>query len=434
MPMPETITIDPRDFIMGPHLKCPKCGVQEFGVLNVSGTQCTRRCRSCFHTGAIQLPAIKKKIVYIDQFAFSNIMKLLSPEAKGHERVATEPLWQGLFQTLDVVRHLQLVACPDSSEHAHESLTSPFYKALKRTYEHFSGGVSFFDSDAVRDVQEAMVAHCWLRKEAPTFNFDAEKITHGKLHEWSDRVFITVDGVLPGMVDELRTSRARGHKGLQEVFAQWRQEKKSFKEVFEAEKGAYCRGLVGAYLADCERGARVSRLAAQGHTPSLDDILWSPAALRIIGLQYVFDREVGRQGSPAALSEFLRSGALNETPSNIIAASMYASLATKAAAGQKEPPNQGTIADVNTVSTLLPYCDAMFVDNGCRALLQDIPTDFKLPFPCAVFSPNVGAEFIRYLAKIRDSAPPEHLNVVAEVYGPDPLRPAKSIYGVGKGP
>jgi hypothetical protein len=76
-------------------------------VLSVGDTRCERRCRACWHTATVHLPEITKKIVYIDQFAFSNIMKVLSPEVKGHERTAAEPFWRELFETLDVVRHLQ---------------------------------------------------------------------------------------------------------------------------------------------------------------------------------------------------------------------------------------------------------------------------------------------------------------------------------------
>jgi len=111
---------------------------------------------------------------------------------------------------------------------------------------------------------------------------------------------------------------------------------------------------------------------------------------------------------------------------------MWASLARKAASGQKTVPNQGTVTDINIVSTLLPYCDAMFVDNGCRALLHDIPKTHALPYPCRVFSPNSGTDFIRYLTEIRDSATSDHLRLVEQVYGPDPLKPPTSIYGVGR--
>jgi hypothetical protein len=432
--MSETVRIDPRDFIMGPYLQCPKCGAQKYGVLSVRA-YCTRRCRECLHKGEVNLPEIKKKIVYIDQFAFSNIMKLLSPDVKGHKRTSAEPFWKELFETLAVVRHLQLIACPDSKEHEYESLPTPFYKTLKRTYEHFSGGISFYSADDIRRGQVARIARCWLKNEVPNFDFDAEKITHGKLHEWSDRIFITVDGVLPGLVEELRTARTSGHHGLQGVFANWQLGKKSFNEVFEAEKGAYCAGLVSIYKAECEARERRLRGLTQltnGEIPSLNDILPSRTSHMLLNLQAIFEHEVGRDKAPAVMALFLLSGAMNEAPFNRIAASMYASLAMKAAAGQKKVPNQGTFTDVNVVSTLLPYCDAMFIDNGCRALWQDIPKEHKLPYACKIFSRNKGEEFLRYLREIRDSASPEHLKLISEVYGPDPLKPPKSIYGVGK--
>lgn len=430
--MSRTITIDPRDFIMEPYLLCPKCGTEQFGVLSVRNTHCTRRCRGCMHTGTVRLPKIKKKIVYIDQFAISNIMKILDPEAKGHKRTVSEPFWKELFETLGVVCHLQMVVCPDSKEHQHESLTSSFYEALKHTYEHFSGGVSFYDADSIRRHQVARRADCWLKQKPVSFDFEPENITHGKLHEWADRIFITVDGVLPGLVDELRTMRSSGHKGLQEVFAKWQQDKKSFGEVFEIEKGAYGENLINMYRIECEKGEQMVAIMVRGEMPPLNDILPSQTSHMLLSLQYMCEEAVGKEQSMTTLLEFVRSGVINETPFNTIQASMFASLSQKAAGGQKKVPNQGTFTDINIVSTLLPYCDAMFVDNGCRALLQDIPKDYSLPFPCMVFSPNISDGFLQYLKKIRDSASPEYLKVVSEVYGPDPLKPQESIYGVGK--
>jgi hypothetical protein len=427
-----TIRIDPRDFIMRPYLRCPKCGVEEYGVLSVSDTRCERRCRACWYRGTVYLPEIKKKIVYVDQFAFSNIMKFLNPEVKGHERAAAEPFWKELFEILGVVRHLQLVACPDSREHHHESLTSPFYKALKHTYEHFSGGVGFRDAETIKIRQISDLARAWLKNERVNFDFMPESICSGRIHAWSGRIFITVDGVLPGTVDELRTRRNKTRQGLQEVFEQWQREKKPFKEVLTTEKDAYGQTLVQMYAEDCRKREQMAAMMMRGQMPPLDDVLPSWAENFVANLHFLFQQEVGKDGGNAKLAEFFKSGAINEAPFNLISAAMYASLAAKAAAGQKEVPNQGTATDINIVSTLLPYCDAMFVDNKCRALLRDIPRDYALPYACKVFSPNTGADFIRYLTEIRDSVTSDHLKLVEEVYGPDPMKPQSGIYGVGK--
>jgi hypothetical protein len=427
-----TIRIDPRDFIMGPYLLCPKCGVKEYGVLSVGDTRCERRCRACWHTATVYLPEIKKKIVYVDQLAFSNIMKVLSHEAKGHERAAGEPFWRELFEMLGVVCHLQLVACPDSREHQHESLASPFYKALKHTYEHFSVGVSFDDAETIRIRQIAQLARAWLKNEPTNFDFEPESICSGRLHEWSDRIFVTVDGVLPGTVDGLRTTRDATHQSLKDVFEQWQREKKSFKEGLSAQKAAYGLTLVRMYMEDSRKRAQMPAMIMRGQMPSIHDILPSPEENLVMNLQHIFRQEVGEEQGNAKLAEFFKSGAINEAPFNLICAAMYASLAVKAAAGQNKTPNQGTATDINIVSTLLPYCDAMFVDNKCKALLDDIPRVHALPYACKVFSPNTGEGFLRFLTKIRDSVTPAHLKLIEEVYGPDPMKPQGGIYGVGK--
>jgi hypothetical protein len=407
--------------------------MQEFGVLSVSDTRCERRCRACFHTGTVYLPEIRKKIVYIDQFVFSNFVKMLDPEIDGHERATSDPFWKQLFETLGVVCHIQLVACPDSREHQHESLTSSFYKSLKHTYEHFSGGVSFHDSETIKLRQVAQIAKCWLKKEAVTFDFNAEEISSGRLHEWSGRIFITVDGLLPGTVDGLRTSRSKTHEGLQEVFAQWQRDKKPFREVFSIEKRGYRENLVNSYIKQFLKRAQMPAQIMRGQMPSLDEMLPSMAESQMLGLQYLFEADaVDKKQSTEMLREFLASDAIDEAPFSVIGAAMYASLSRKAASGQKRMPNQGTANDIEIVSTLLPYCDAMFMDNECSALWHDIPKSHTLPYLCRVFSKNTGADFIRYLTEIKDSATPEHLKLIEEVYGPDPLKPQQSIYGVGQ--
>lgn len=89
------------------------------------------------------------------------------------------------------------------------------------------------------------------------------------------------------------------------------------------------------------------------------------------------------------------------------------------------------MTDIDVVSTLLPYCDAIFVDNKCRSMLSNIPKTHKPPHECLVFSSKTSREFLRYLCEIRASATPDHLKLLHEVYGPTVMQLPKSIYGVG---
>jgi hypothetical protein len=428
--MPNDLRIDPRDFITGPFSKCPKCGGNEFGVLSIYDERYLRRCRdrACWHTVTIYLPKLKKKVIYIDQSAISNIMKVLSPEVKGHERAAAEPFWDELREALDVVRRLQLAIFPDSTEHEGESLASPFFKSLKNTYEHFSGGVSFYDGESIRSMQIAEAALCFIKRQELTFDLDPQRITRGRVHGWLDRYRVSTDGVLPGTLEELRSARSKGHAELQKAFERWQKEKKTFSEVLEEQQGTYVPFILTQYAADQKKMIR----AALGQVPpSLDALIPSAAGSVVEMIRRTLEVESTPAKPAVTVKDFLDSGLIKRVPFNIIESSMFASLAMKAAAGQKEPPNQGTLNDIGVASALLPYCDAMFVDNGCRALLQDIPKERRLPYPCAVFSRNTGAEFLKYVAEIRESATLDHLKVIEELYGPNARGPSAGISGVG---
>jgi hypothetical protein len=105
---------------------------------------------------------------------------------------------------------------------------------------------------------------------------------------------------------------------------------------------------------------------------------------------------------------------------------MFAAIAMRAAQGQKDPPNEGTATDTDTVAHLLPYCDAMFMDNGCRSLLLDVPTALRPPETAKVFSLNVKTQFLDYLRSIRDGISAEHVQAIREVYGDDHLESVPS--------
>jgi hypothetical protein len=82
---------DPRDFISAPYRTCPKCGHETFGILLIRDNRYTRRCRDCWHSSEYRLPELRRKIIYLDQFVISNLIKLVTPSAKGHEKERPMP-------------------------------------------------------------------------------------------------------------------------------------------------------------------------------------------------------------------------------------------------------------------------------------------------------------------------------------------------------
>ena len=100
---------------------------------------------------------------------------------------------------------------------------------------------------------------------------------------------------------------------------------------------------------------------------------------------------------------------------------MFAAIAMRAAQGQKKPPNEGTTTDIDTVAHLLPYCDAMFMDNGCRSLLLDVPTALRPQETAKVFSLNIKTQFLDYLRSILEGISADHLQAIRDLYGNDHL-------------
>jgi hypothetical protein len=119
-----TLDFDARKLVGPPYWKCPDCGAEKFGVYHINAHSYDRRCVNCWCKGNFPLWPLNRKVVYIDQFAISDMMKSLNRAAEHHSRAAADPFWLALFERLDRVVKLQLAICPYSDAHRHESMVS----------------------------------------------------------------------------------------------------------------------------------------------------------------------------------------------------------------------------------------------------------------------------------------------------------------------
>lgn len=187
--------------------------------------------------------------------------------------------------------------------------------------------------------------------------------------------------------------------------------------------------------------ASVSGLLAYGDSPAagaaeedrdLDQMAYRNMAKTldpVMGLIHVAE-QAGCTPNDAlgAVLEFLFSDIAFDAPANDISALMMAALARKAASGQRRPPSPGMWNDITAIASFLPYCDAMFLDNECAGLLREEPLRTKLaPFGTRIFSGKTGDEFLAYLAGLEEQAGPEHVRLVADVYGDDWSVPYREI-------
>ena len=425
------ITIDPKNFISSPYWKCPKCNASSsFGVLMVREQHYVRRCKNCWHTSDFPLPRLNKKVIYIDQFAVSNMMKVLNPKTKAYQKKTLDVFWLRLFEKLDILCELQLIICPYSGSHIEESLLSPYYGPLKRMYELLSHGLSFYDHETIERFQICEHAENWLSgKENKKLKLDTHSVIPGNINAWQDKLIFSIN--FPdkeGWVEELRGIREKTHKGHTRVFQRWQTDKdKTFEDWYEEESMDFGRITLQIYFGYF---AKLKKVSSSRTKLTTNDLLPPPSVTLIRSIHKVF-RRTGIQDSdiiPKTV-EYLTSPSLKNVPFNRISSMLYAALARKAAAGRRKPPNVGLATDIRIISVLLPYCDAMFIDNECHAYLNERPlSQTASDYETEIFSQNTKEELLDYLNKIESEASAKHLKKVKEVYGETGPEPYTTLY------
>ena len=433
----EYIRITPKMFINPPHIKCPKCGKDTFGILMICSQHYCRRCTECYYPHPSKgeygetypLPKLNKKVIYIDQFSISNMMKTLNPKTKGHKRAGTDKFWGDLFGRLDALCKLQLIICPDSDFHKHESLLAPYYKQLKRLYELLSHGVSFYNHETIKLFQIMGQLKIWLGK-AKKVELDVHKIIHDDINAWQDRFILSVgDYDSQALIDELRSNREKSYDYMEGVFKRWQTDKdKDFDDWYKEERKSEARVIIELYTRDLQDMAK----AYFGIAPlELGALLPGFASRLISAIKDELERSgvSGKENLNKELGRFLQSSEFEDTPYIKISSMVYAAMARRAAhQGRKKQPGRGFFTDVKIISTLLPYCDAMFIDNECRSLLLEKPLCGELNYGAKVFSYSNKEEFLRYLDGIEKSASKAHMKAIEEVYGKEWAKPYWEIF------
>jgi hypothetical protein len=341
------------------------------------------------------LPELDKEVVYIDQFAISNMMKAVNPATKAYRKGSLDPFFRESLEVLHRLSRMQLLICPSSFFHEWESLPSGLFEALKECYELLSCGVHFFDPQTIRRFQIVEHAKNWLEgtPEKP-LQLEVHSVITGRINAWPPIFGVRANMRYgPEIVEQLIGWRNSLHQGLTEVFERWRrQTNKQFEDWFDEEATSY------------------GRVCLEG--PQLE------ANTTVDAVQRCFE-EAGVPSSksfPTTVDYFL-SPHLKYVPSVKISSMLYAAIARKAAAGQKRPPNRGMANDIEAISVLLPYCDAMFIDKECHALLREKPLCDAIDYGTLIFSLNNKQDFLDYLNRIRAEASESLLANVAEVYG-----------------
>ncbi|ETT67434.1 hypothetical protein BSK66_29365 [Paenibacillus odorifer] len=373
------------------------------------------------------LPILNKKIIYLDQFAISNMMKALNPHMRSNKEGKVDEFWLRLFERLDSLSKLQLIICPDSEIHNSESLLSGFYEPLKRMYELMSSGRTFFEKGIIQRRQIIEHFTNWLNGRADTsLNLDPQCVIHGKINAWSSRLILSVNmGDDDEVSEEIKTFREQSFVGLEEVFNYW-VTSKNLDLIFwyKNEITSFGKVTMDKYIDYLSKLVRVHEFIDR-----LEEILPNDSVDIITSLLSILENHgVNKAGEMwEKITEYFREADFSQLPTLHISALLFAAIARQAAIGRKKPPNRGTMNDITMISTYMPYCDAMFIDKEFSNILLEIP-EGHLNYKTKIFSINSKENFMEYLNNIEKSAAPNHIAKVNEVYGESWRNPYLTLY------
>lgn len=395
-------------FVRPPFAKCEACGAHGLGRLMVTGDQMIRKCKECLQIRKTNLPPTRKSVIYLDQFAVSNMMKSINPATNSHGKPALEP-WSELYDHVARLVQMQLVVCPESGFHRLESRLEPTLgPAIQQVISYLSGRARFPDPEYILEKQLLDCLERWLVGEAASTLLDPRDVISDELDQWDDLVRLHVTPIIfPPLVQAERAIRSTAEEAMENLFRSWQQDPLPFRERFSIEIEAHRRAQVELY----ER-----RLFAPRRFPYSDSLLDA------------IKRQRPSAEAATVLFDFLRSEALEQVPILRIQASVHAALAVRAQ-GQKHPPNEGYMTDVEIVATLLPYCDAMLIDRVTYSLLNEPEVRRTLGgWVDRAFPPKQIDAFKLRLDTIEAGARANHARWVEWVYGTGALTANRHLF------
>jgi hypothetical protein len=397
----------------GPFEQCPLCTAkQSYGILSVGGRTLTKRCKACGFSDQQRLPSLDKKVIYLDQFAFSELFKLKS--GKRREDAHTE-FWQAIDHLTNRVVLLQQAVFPPSDIHHSETLVSPWPQELRDAYEALSGEVRLEDTNNIQLSQIATFARAFITDCEPTVALEIDNAIGGRRNEWLSDMRIAINTDYSQFADGTRENVEETATAVVALMDGWRRRNLGFDEVLEIELGSYLESRLEALHSFAERHAKA--VAAEDFMAEFN------LGMSFIVREMALLREVfGRAGVATGEIEetttrFWRWDGNKSQPFGRILAYMFAALAGQVKAGRTKPVSRGFMNDVKAIAAYAPYVDAMFVDIECATLLSEGRPRDELEYKARIFSLNQKDEFISYLQEIENGTPEDVRHFASTIYG-----------------
>ena len=406
-----------------PFLACPRCQQLSLGILSAGGNTLTRRCANCRYSLSEPLPEVDKSVVYLDQFAFSELFKLEAGIRRSDQ--PHHAFWSELHRLMRRVLLLQQALFPASDIHSAETLVGRYHRELREAIERFGGDARLEDTRVVesRQVWECFAAY--REKREPVFNLSLDEVLRHGRNTWLPDIRIVANTDYSVFADGFRAEVERTADEMTGLVEHWRATKPSFNQVLRNELepyGAQRRQALAHAFEMYEQG-----LDSPDPTAFMNGVA-HPVMREFSELCHAFEREGLVEGE--AFREALKFWdwpGNQKQPYHRVGAYLFAGLSRKVVAGQRKLPTRGFMNDVRAIAAYAPYVDAMFLDKECAALLMEEPLRSELDLKAKVFSLNTGEDFLAYLAGLEGRADDEVRRHAETIYGVSNVTGVESV-------
>lgn len=385
---------------------CPGCGAERsFGNVSVIGPELLRGCLHCDHRAYVPLPALRKKIIYLDQFFFSHAFR------------GRDARFVAAADCIKRMTHLQLLVSPYSSVHEDETHQWRGYqdksrKDLMEFIKDTSRGVAFERTYQIERSQVLKSFRAFLAGGPAEYPLESRDAIRGELDQWEGYFRIDV-GRYTRDVELKRRLKTEAVRDLVRLFDRWQQSQETFQESVAIEMSDAGKNYLQTYL------TMAGRVASADFTAILD----SPIAATVVEhmLQMVPEDVKGPERIQRCAA-FFQSRHFAQVPNEWLSAHLFATLkemVKRGAYANREQATErlsGIFDDIAHVSMYAPYCDAFVMDTPMAELVRQPTVTLEQRYGVKVFSLRNWDALLAWLNNLEAGMTEEHRSAVAAVY------------------
>lgn len=387
-------------------LACPSCGEAELHRPRVDGTRFDACCPRCQHWWQSPLPELARKVIVLDTNVLSEITKLRSKSTTEEKKQKLER-WTEVVSRIEEANALQAIICPEIPTLSTELRLTPDGTAIAEVASEFSHGVLFRQRYPIecQQLHNALLAH---RRNDTVASVARRDAFIGDLSQWRTPLLSTEKLKHSADPAYIREVKQQLHSNSRPVLHDW-------AETAQSIDALYCRQLhsYGPRIIQ-EHKEYLEALSNPALDP--DDYLCISVHVMTRVRESLESLGVPPEASLDEAIRFLESEQASMIPANRVAAALFA-YESRQLAGDMQNLASSFWFDVEMLSTVLPYCDAILTEGHLAGALRSIHR--FLPSECQdvrVFSVRDLSNFESYLDELIAAVPADQRAAAEALY------------------